>query len=32
LLQLWYDRIKGGNDDTEVWIKLNTKNCPKCKV
>ena len=21
-----------GNDDTEVWIKLNTKNCPKCKV
>ena len=21
-----------GNDDTEVWIKLNTKICPKCKV
>ena len=30
MLQKWYDRIKGGEDDTGIWIKLNTKPCPKC--
>lgn len=32
LLQKWFERIQGGEDDTQVWIKLNTKACPKCKV
>lgn len=30
LLAKWFDRIKGGSDDTNIWLKLNTKNCPKC--
>jgi ariadne-1 len=32
LLAKWLNRIDAGNDDTEVWLKLNTKHCPKCKV
>lgn len=32
MLVKWMDRINLGNDDTDVWIKLNTKHCPKCKV
>ena len=31
ILQKWFDRIKNG-DDTDSWIKLNTKQCPKCKT
>ena len=32
LLQKWYDKIQGGEDDNSLWIKLNTKPCPKCKI
>lgn len=32
LLQKWMERLQGGEDDTQIWIKLNTKACPKCKV
>ena len=32
LLQKWLDRISQGDEDTSNWIKLNTKNCPKCKA
>ena len=32
LLAEWQTKIKDGLDDTEVWMKLNTKPCPKCKV
>ena len=32
LLDKWYERIQGSEDDTTLWIKLNTKTCPKCKV
>ena len=32
MLNKWHDRIQVGNDDTDIWIKLNTKNCPKCKI
>lgn len=28
----WLQRINQTEDDTEVWLKLNTKPCPKCKV
>lgn len=31
LLDQWLDRIGRGEEDTENWIKLNTKQCPKCK-
>lgn len=32
LLQQWLDRISNGSeDDSSVWIKLNTKVCPKCQ-
>ena len=29
-MQQWLDKINNGSDDTSVWIKLNTKPCPKC--
>ena len=32
LLQKWLDRISQGDEDTSNWIKLNTKQCPKCKA
>jgi len=32
LLAQWVTRIKGDDNDTDIWIKLNTKHCPKCKV
>lgn len=32
LLAKWYEKIQGSEDDTSIWIKLNTKPCPKCKV
>lgn len=32
LLQKWLDKCAGGDDDSTLWIKLNTKHCPKCKV
>ena len=31
LLQTWKDRIDQGEGDSNNWIKLNTKPCPKCK-
>lgn len=31
LLAKWLDNINH-NDCTEIWLKLNTKACPKCKV
>jgi ariadne-1 len=31
LLAKWNDRINSGNDDNDIWIKLNTKACPNCK-
>lgn len=31
-LAKWLDRINLGQSDTEIWMKLNTKPCPKCKV
>lgn len=31
LLQQWKDRMNS-SDDSTAWIKLNTKNCPKCKT
>lgn len=30
-LTQWNERVKGNDDDTESWIKLNTKPCPGCK-
>jgi hypothetical protein len=30
MLADWYDKI--GLEECELWIKLNTKPCPKCKV
>ena len=31
LLKVWEDRVtKGADNDTELWIKLNVKKCPKC--
>jgi ariadne-1 len=32
LLGRWYEKIAGGEDDSSLWIKLNTKPCPKCKI
>ena len=29
-LQTWLDRISKGDEDSENWIKINTKACPKC--
>ena len=26
----WYSKI--GTDESDLWMKLNTKSCPKCKV
>ena len=31
LLQTWNERINDEDGDTKMWLKLNTKNCPKCK-
>jgi ariadne-1 len=28
----WLNRIEQGEDDSDIWLKLNTKPCPKCKV
>lgn len=30
-LTLWLDRISNGDEDSNNWIKVNTKKCPKCK-
>jgi ariadne-1 len=31
-LVTWLNRINQGQDDNDIWLKLNTKPCPKCKV
>ena len=31
LLHKWLDQTNLGSDANEQWIKLNTKDCPKCK-
>ena len=30
-LTQWMDRIGSGENDSENWMKINTKPCPKCK-
>ena len=30
-LTTWNDRINAGDDDSENWMKINTKPCPGCK-
>ena len=30
-LTTWTDRISQGEDDSNNWMKVNTKPCPKCK-
>lgn len=30
-LTMWMDRINQGEDDSQNWMKINTKPCPKCK-
>ncbi len=30
-LTMWTDRIGSGENDSENWMKINTKPCPKCK-
>lgn len=30
-LTTWTDRLNLGEDDTNNWMKINTKPCPKCK-
>ncbi len=32
VLAEWQAKINQGMDDSEIWLKLNTKPCPKCKV
>lgn len=32
LLQQWMDRMGNEDEDSQMWIKLNTKPCPKCKT
>ena len=31
-LEQWNNKVGGPDTDGSAWIKLNTKNCPKCKV
>jgi len=31
-LNIWFDRINKGDDDSNNWVKINTKPCPKCKT
>mmetsp|Transcript_27279 Transcript_27279/g.36471 ORF Transcript_27279/g.36471 Transcript_27279/m.36471 type:complete len:128 (-) Transcript_27279:896-1279(-) len=30
-LSTWDDRINNNEDDSNNWMKINTKPCPKCK-
>ena len=30
-LAMWKDRMKKGDEDSDNWVKINTKPCPKCK-
>ena len=30
-LTTWQDRISSGEDDSQNWLKIHTKPCPKCK-
>lgn len=32
LLQQWLDRLGNEDEDSAMWIKLNTKPCPGCKT
>lgn len=31
-LAQWQDRLNQGDNDSESWIKINTKPCPECKM
>ena len=31
-MQTWMDRIGSSDEDTDNWLKLNTKKCPNCGV
>jgi hypothetical protein len=30
-LKQWLDRMGNSDEDSNLWIKLNTKACPNCK-
>ena len=31
-MEEWKDKMKGSEQESDLWLKVNTKNCPKCKV